>query len=334
MTLYETNILNQPAEWKRLLNTPLPPELQNIRLYHNKIIFVGIGSSYCLACLAKLLWTQYVCTTNRSFSGVEPLSIESYDFVKSKHSLSNNDLVIVFSHRGSKSFSVTALETAKKYGAKTILITGIASPPNHNADFRIETCAQENSEAFTISVTSAIVRIVQWIGLYNRFLLDKLKRTIKVIEGELPFQIQKLPRFTANMVIVGDLYGEIVAREIALKITETSYLPVRSFGLEEFLHGPNITLNRHSSLLIFSSLSEPRRDSLIKYANIVGSEVISIDQEKFRVVQEFGWLAQLLWGQQMASELSKQLKTNPDIGREDEYIYKEAKKALEIKNKE
>ena len=333
---YEANILNQPTEWRRLLNTQLPAELKNIG--HNRIIFVGIGSSYCIACLARLLWTKYVTTLSinpdRTFSPVEPLSVESFDFVKSQYILSNNDIVVVFSHRGSKTYSTQALETAKNYGARTILITGIASPTNYNADLRIETCSQENSEAFTISVTSAIVRIIQWIGLYNTFLLDKLKSTIKVIEEQFPFQIQQLPRFIANFVIVGDLYREIVAREIAFKVAETSYLPVRSFGLEEFLHGPNITLNRHSSVLIFSSLSEPRRDSLIKYAKTVGSEVISIDEERFGVAQEFGWLAQLLWGQQMALELSKQLQTNPDIAREDQYIYKKAKKALEIRNKE
>jgi glucosamine 6-phosphate synthetase-like amidotransferase/phosphosugar isomerase protein len=39
-------------------------------------------------------------------------------------------------------------------------------------------------------------------------------------------------------VLVGDLIHEIVAQEVATKISETSYLPVRSFGLEELLHGP------------------------------------------------------------------------------------------------
>jgi hypothetical protein len=44
---------------------------------------------------------------------------------------------------------------------------------------------------------------------------------------------------------------------------------------------------------------------LINYAKIVGSEAISIDEKTFGVPQEFGWLAQLLWGQQLALELSR-----------------------------
>lgn len=73
----------------------------------------------------------------------------------------NNDIVVVFSHRGTKTFSMQALEIAKNYGATTILVTGIGSPPNNNAYFRIEICAQENCGAFTISLISAITRIIQ-----------------------------------------------------------------------------------------------------------------------------------------------------------------------------
>lgn len=132
-------------------------------------------------------------------------------------------------------------------------------------------------------------------------------------------------------MIVGDLIHEVVAHEVALKISETCYLPVRSFGLEEFLHGPRVTLDKSSSLLIFSSLLEPRRKTLIDYAKIVGSEVISIDEEKFmNVPKEFRWLAQLLWGQLLALRLSKVFKTNPDTVRTDQHVYKEAKNHLTL----
>jgi fructoselysine-6-P-deglycase FrlB-like protein len=47
-------------------------------------------------------------------------------------------------------------------------------------------------------------------------------------------------------VIIEDLIREAVAHEIALKISETCYLPVRSFGLEQFLHGPKVTIDNTS----------------------------------------------------------------------------------------
>jgi fructoselysine-6-P-deglycase FrlB-like protein len=56
-SLYEANILNQPLEWKRLLNSPIPIELKNIQA--NKIIFIGLGSSYLVARFAEFLWRDY-----------------------------------------------------------------------------------------------------------------------------------------------------------------------------------------------------------------------------------------------------------------------------------
>jgi fructoselysine-6-P-deglycase FrlB-like protein len=165
--------------------------------------------------------------------------------------------------------------------------------------------------------------------MYNLTFLDKFKVTANVLEKELPFKIH-LPKFLGNLVLVGDLSREVVAHEVTLKISETSYLPVRSFGLEEFLHGPKVTLDNESSLVIFSSIREPRREALINYAKTIGCEILDIHEDLFGLPKEFGWLGQLLWGQQLALEISKTLKTNPDTTRTDQHVYNEAKKALTL----
>lgn len=321
-SLYETNVLNQPSEWRRILNTPLPLGVNELTS-KKKIIFVGIGSSYWAARFAEFLWREY---STQPY--VDVTSVQSYDFVRTKYFTSTNDIVVVFSHRGTKTFSVHALEFAKRCGAKTILITGIGSP-NHDAvtDFRIETCAQENSGAFTVSLTSAIVRVIQWLGsLFDTNLSERFKEWIRNIE--LLFKVQ-VPKFLTNLVIIGDLIREVIAHEVSLKISETCYLPVRSFGLEEFLHGPRVTLDKQSSLVAFTSISEPRGKDVIRYAEAVGSEVINIDERSFKTAEkEFAWLAQLVWGQQLALELSKKLNTNPDTVRGDKSPYREARNLL------
>ena len=321
-SLYEGNILNQPLEWKRLLNSPIPIELKNLQV--NKIIFIGIGSSYWVARFAEFLWREYNAET-----AITSSSLQSFEFVRSKYTVSNSDIVVVFSHRGTKVFSMKALEIARESGAVTVLITGIGSPLKTNdiVDFRIETCPQESCGAFTISLTSAITRIIQWIGMYNSVFLEKFKSAANLLEKELPFKVQ-LPKFFDKLVILGDLIREAVAHEIALKISENSYLPVRSFGLEEFLHGPRVTLDGKSSLIILSSKREPRRESLINYAKTIGCEVLDIHEDLFDLPIEFRWLAQLLWGQQLALEASRALKTNPDSARADQHLYNEAKKSL------
>jgi fructoselysine-6-P-deglycase FrlB-like protein len=247
-SLYETNVLNQLEEWKRILDSPLPSALYTINPTKRRLVFVGIGSSYWAARFSEFLWREFV--------NPDCISLESYDFVRSKYLISANDIFVVFSHRGTKTFSIQSLDIAKKSGATTVLVTGLGSPDNFTPtttaatpDIRIDTCAQEDCGAFTISLTSALVRMIQWIGLSTKDIVERLKQTIDNIAFPMKMEEYVLPKFLGNLVIVGDLIREVVAHEVALKISETCYIPVRSFGLEQFLHGPRVTLDKQSSLV-------------------------------------------------------------------------------------
>jgi glucosamine 6-phosphate synthetase-like amidotransferase/phosphosugar isomerase protein len=132
---------------------------------------------------------------------------------------------------------------------------------------------------------------------------------------------------------VGDLNRDVIAHEVALKISETSYLPVRSYGIEQILQGPRVTLDSETSIIAFTSTSQDRQDTLIKYANAIGAELIEINdnQQPFASLsKEFNWLAQLVWGQQLALELAKKLGTNPDTVRKDQRVYAEASKYISL----
>ena len=259
-----------------------PTDWSTIDAMH--VVPSAITSSFATIPSGEFLWRDYANVDGRK----DPISIQSFDFVKIPNLyLRPEDLVIVFSHRGTKIFSMQALDIAKKkYGTTTVLVTGIGSPISKpdTVDFRIETCAQETCGAFTISLTSAIVRIIQLIDYSNKVILNRFKETVENLT--LPFDVQ-LPKYDSNLIIVGDLIREVVAREISLKIAETTYLPVRSYGLEVFLHGPRFVLDRQTSLLMFSSFSEPRRKSLMNYARTIGSEVIDVHNNLFRVPDEF-----------------------------------------------
>lgn len=329
-SVYETNFLKQPSEWKKLLlDMKLTPNLYHIVKENKKLFFVGTGSSYCICGISEFLWKQYFVDRK----GVDVTSVSSFDFVRSRFQISANDIVVVFSHRAApNTFSIQALDTSKReYQATTILVTGIGSPDYSTiTDFRIETCAHEKTEAFTVSVTSAIVRVIQWLCMFNKGLLRAFEDCIVSFERLLPLQI-RMPKFYTNLIIIGDLIREDIAHETALKIAETSYLPVRSFSLEEFLHGPMLTIDKQTSVLVFASKSERRYDVLIRYVKTIGSEIIVIDEGYFshkNIPKEFSWLSQLLYGQQLALELSKICKTNPDTNRQDQSPYSEAANIL------
>ena len=88
--LYETNTLNQPSEWRRIIDIPLPSRL--LALDFKKIYFIGIGSSFWASKIAEFLWREYI--------QMDAIAIQSYDFVNSRYFVSPNDIVVVFSHRG------------------------------------------------------------------------------------------------------------------------------------------------------------------------------------------------------------------------------------------
>lgn len=58
--------------------------------------------------------------------------------------------------------------------------------------------------------------------------------------------------------MLGDLIGESTAHEIALKISETSYLPVRCNGIEQIRHGPGATLDSETSIIAFQEVQIER----------------------------------------------------------------------------
>jgi hypothetical protein len=61
-----------------------------------------------------------------------------------------------------------------------------------------------------------LVRMIQWIGLSNKDIVERFKQTIDVIELPMKMEEYLLPKFLGNLVIVGDLISEVVAHEVAL----------------------------------------------------------------------------------------------------------------------
>jgi fructoselysine-6-P-deglycase FrlB-like protein len=118
-SLYELNILNQLEEWKRILDSPLPSAIYTINPIKRRMVFVGIGSSYWAARFSEFLWREIVSP--------DCISLQSYDFVRSKYLISPSNIFVVFSHRGTKTFSIQSLDVAKKSRATTVLVTGLGS---------------------------------------------------------------------------------------------------------------------------------------------------------------------------------------------------------------
>jgi glutamine---fructose-6-phosphate transaminase (isomerizing) len=210
----------------------------------NRIFLVGIGTSYHAAQVVDHFMREYG-------GGVQAYPVHSFDFALYTPHLTSDDCVIIISHKGTKAYSVHALNKAEQAGAATALITGqgLEGKPD-NVQHVIETVPLEQSSTYTISYTGALAAmalLAERIGFHrtNQSKIDQI-----FFEQELPAAIEAGTRFDDEMKnwaaetlnkrriwLTGGGPSAITAQEVALKIKEASYLQAEGIHLEQFLHG-------------------------------------------------------------------------------------------------
>lgn len=310
---YEKNILLQPDLIRAVLDCPRPRWMDD--LLKRRVFFVGIGSSFHAAQISKALWRRHV--------SVDAYAAQSFDFSRMPHPVGAGDCVVLFSHRGSKSFTVEAAAAAKKAGAVTVGLTGRESPWKDNLVHRLDTCEPEDTGAFTKSLTSTLAWIARWIDRPK--LTQGLRSAVGRLDEGPPF-----PRLAAgsDVVLLGDLEREWVARETALKLNEAAYLRARAYGLEEFLHGPGISVGKGSLVVAFSDRREPRWKAVRGYLRAIKVPLAECDADG--TPTEARWLSQLFWGQRLTLDACRRLGLDPDDLRARDPRYKKAREKLAL----
>jgi glutamine---fructose-6-phosphate transaminase (isomerizing) len=210
----------------------------------DRVFLVGIGTSYHAAQVVEHFMREYG-------GGIQAYPVHSFDFALYTPHLTSRDCVIIISHKGTKAYSVQALEKAEQAGASTVLITGqgLEGKPD-NAQHVIETVPLEQSATYTISYTGALAAmalLAERIGFHrtNQSKIDQI-----FFEQELPAAIEAGTRFDDEMKawaqdavdrrriwLTGGGPSAVTAQEIALKIKEASYLQAEGIHIEQFLHG-------------------------------------------------------------------------------------------------
>jgi glutamine---fructose-6-phosphate transaminase (isomerizing) len=209
-----------------------------------RIFLVGIGTSYHAALVTEHFMREYG-------GGIHAYPVHSFDFALYTPNLTNRDCVIIISHKGTKAYSVHALDKAEKAGASTVLITGqgLEGKPD-NVQHIIQTVPLEQSATYTISYTGALAALAllaERIGFHrtNQPAFDQI-----FLEQELPAAIEASTRFDDEMRawaeqsidrrriwFTGGGPSSVTAQEVALKIKEASYLQSEGIHVEQFLHG-------------------------------------------------------------------------------------------------
>ncbi|MFI5361102.1 MAG: SIS domain-containing protein [Elusimicrobiota bacterium] len=296
---YEANVLAQPALIRAALSCAAPSWMKAPK--GRKIFLVGVGSNHHAARLAAWLWSR---------AGLDARAVHSYDFVARPYRLGRGDLGVFLSHRGSKnSYTVAAEAMARRAGADTVVVTCAGSP--WKAARRIETGPLENTGAFTQSFTTTMAWLLRWAGA------PALLAPFKTMEKSLSWG-PAFPRVRpeTDLVLLGDGLREWVACEIALKLQEAAYVRARSFGLEEFIHGPRVSVGEGSVVVGFSSRGEKRWGAVRRYLAEIEVPFVEASSED--------WLAQVFWGQRFTLDCCRRLGIDPDVLRADDPRYRRA----------
>jgi len=239
MTQLERAIRSQPAELEQLAAHDLAPLAARLE-GRRRVWLVGTGSSQHAAELGALLLVE---------AGLDARWSGSSEFARFVARPEPDDAVIVMSHTASTSFALAAREVAIASGALVASITGIGGGWPES----IETVAMEQSQTYTVSLTSMLMLLFRLAhelgarGLSASDLQVAIQRVRSVIE-ETDIPVVQPPN--RALVLVGSGGGAVSAREGALKLREAARILAEGYGSEYLLHGCAAPLDRGDTLLL------------------------------------------------------------------------------------
>jgi glutamine---fructose-6-phosphate transaminase (isomerizing) len=160
-------------------------------------------------------------------------------------------LVVGVSQSGGSPDLTGVLKVARETGALTLAVTNNAgSPLATTAELHLDVAAgHERAVAATKTYTAELFALLLLVeGIRNgdgtlpaeeRKALDELPGLAEqVLADRTVDDLAQRYRFASRMVTTGRGYAYPTARETALKLMETSYLPALAFSGADLLHGP------------------------------------------------------------------------------------------------
>jgi len=260
----------------------------------SRIYFTGCGTAY----FASMLGTQLLLPSRElsvRFATVPALELQSYEYP-----IDDTCAVVGVSHSGITKTTVDALKHARGKGALTIGVTHFEDKPISGASD--ETLVVGNgpdvSRCHTkCYVTSAIACMRIGIELLKQTesretdhlhrletglnqLPEISARVLKSVDGACK-RIAEGRRSSDSCYFAGTGPNVPNTLEAALKIMETSFIPAQGFETEQLLHGPWVSMDDRSILVVLApnGMCHGRNVALVKAAREFGTPVIGLIDE-------------------------------------------------------
>jgi glucosamine--fructose-6-phosphate aminotransferase (isomerizing) len=243
------DIAEQPGGFARLLDGPHADAIAAVagevaRRKPRNVVFVARGTSDHAA-----LYGAYLTEIRLGLpvASASPSAITLYgarpDFT--------DTLVIGVSQSGGSPDLTGVLQVARETGGLTVAVTNNPSSPlAEAAELSVDVAAgHERAVAATKTYTAELLALLLLIeGIRagdgrlpgsERSALERLPQLAEdALRDTTADELAQRYRFASRMVTTGRGYAYPTARETALKLMETSYLPALSFSGADLLHGP------------------------------------------------------------------------------------------------
>jgi glucosamine--fructose-6-phosphate aminotransferase (isomerizing) len=236
------DIADQPEMFARLLGADPIAEVAEVaariaRRPPRSVIFTARGTSDHAA-----LYASYLVEIRLGIpaSLASPSAITLYG---ARPDL-RDTLVVGVSQSGHSPDLGEVVRVAREQGALTLAVTNAPdSPLAEAAELRLDVAAgSERAVAATKTYTAQLLTLlllVEAVRGGDRLDLSGLpERADEVLRDDTAVEMAARYRFADRIVTTGRGYAYATAREVALKLMETSYLPALAFSGADMLHGP------------------------------------------------------------------------------------------------
>ena len=185
-----------------------------------------------------------------------------------------NTLVIALSQSGKSPDLLAFASASKEGGALLIAMTNNSDSPLAKAgDIHIDLSAGPEiavaaTKSYSAELLASLLLVDSWIGNKREVrshLVDSSKKCLSNISNLDSFANSLDAK--REIVVIGRGYAYANAKELALKIQETSYIPVQGMSSADYQHGPIATLNSDSQVIVLSPSGMPKKaleDSMVR----------------------------------------------------------------------
>jgi glucosamine--fructose-6-phosphate aminotransferase (isomerizing) len=295
-------ILDQPSCLQSTLLT-CKAEAPDIRSYYagmNQFVLTGCGTSYHAALASSYLLYAI-------FQKTSAVSVESFELTYYFRRLNTKTIVVGFSHTGNTKTTLDAMRVAKESGAATLGLTGTRGSKIFEIADRVlmvgngEEKSRAHTKSYTASVLASMYLSLDFIAneASNKVaegLLDQLNDVPSAVgdalksEKEISDFVRKLNNLEDDggkqeikrYFFVGAGPNIATALEAALKIKETSYACAEGMELEQFLHGPWVSLDSDALVVMIAPKgpAHQRYLDLLQVCRELGVKTLAITDDK------------------------------------------------------